>query len=281
MPGPRTLVLGSLAALMALTAAIRLQAQEPTKKPETDNKPATLRVLVPANAQVEIDGKATTQTGEVRRFVSPPLEPGKSYKYTIKASWVTAGQVFQFIREADITADKETVLDFRNFKDETVRVIFVPTPQEVVDKMLEMAGVKKDDVVYDLGCGDGRIVVTAAKKFGARGVGVDLDPERIKDSQENVKKNGVEKLVEIRQGDALKVKDIGKASVVTLYMLPEFNRRLVPILKKELKPGSRIVSHDYRLGDWEPEKHVTIQGPEREHTLYYWKIGEDTKKPPE
>jgi ribosomal protein L11 methylase PrmA len=147
--------------------------------------------------------------------------------------------------------------------------------------MLEMADVKKNDVVYDLGCGDGRIVVTAAKKFGARGVGVDLDPERIKDSQENVQKNGVEKLVEIRQGDALKVKDIGKASVVTLYMLPEFNRRLVPILKKELKPGSRIVSHDYRLGDWEPEKHVTIQGPEREHTLYYWKIGEENQKPPE
>lgn len=281
MPGPRTLVLGSLAALMALAATISLHAQEPTKKPETTNKPATLRVLVPANAQVEIDGKATTQTGEVRRFVSPPLEAGKSYKYTIKASWVTAGQVFQFIREADISADKETVLDFRDFKDETVRVIFVPTPQEVVDKMLEMADVKKDDVVYDLGCGDGRIVVTAAKKFGAHGVGVDLDPERIKDSQANVKKNGVEKLVEIRQGDALKVKDIGKATVVTLYMLPEFNRRLVPILKKELKPGSRIVSHDYRLGDWEPEKHVTIQGPEREHTLYYWKIGEENQKPPE
>src|SRR5690606_37179516 len=148
-------------------------------------------------------------------------------------------RIFSFIRVATVTPGRETEIDLRDLKDDdsTVRVIYVPTPQVVVDKMLEMAGVTGNDVVYDLGCGDGRIVVTAAKKYGARGVGVDLDPERIKESNANVKEAGVEKLVEIRQGDALKVDDIGKATVVTLYMLPEFNKRLAPILQKKLKPG--------------------------------------------
>src|SRR5262245_26909496 len=151
-------------------------------------------------------------------------------------------------------------------------VPFVPTPQEVVDKMLELAEVKKGDVVYDLGCGDGRIVVTAAKKFGARGVGVDFDPVRVKESKENAKKEEVEDKVEIRQGDALKVDDIGAASVVTLYLLPESNLKLRPILQQKLKPGTRIVAHDFDMGDWKPLKTVELKDQDGdEHTLYLWK----------
>ena len=150
-------------------------------------------------------------------------------------------------------------------------VIFVPTPQAVVDKMLEMAEVKKDDVVYDLGCGDGRIVVSAAKKYGCKATGFDIDPARIKESNENVKKNKVEDLVQIKQEDIFKL-DLTKASVVTLYLLPDLNVRLIPQLEK-LKPGSRIVSHDFDMKGVKPKKvvHVTPPGDtEREHTIFLW-----------
>jgi ubiquinone/menaquinone biosynthesis C-methylase UbiE len=156
--------------------------------------------------------------------------------------------------------------------DDKPDLLYVPTPPEVVAKMLDMAKVKKEDVVYDLGCGDGRIVATAAKKFGARGVGVDLNPERIKESRETVKKEGVENLVEIREGDALKVEDLDKATVVMLYMLPEFMRKLQPIAQKKLKPGTRIVSHDFKFPTWKPDEEIDFKGPERTHTLYLWTV---------
>ena len=152
-------------------------------------------------------------------------------------------------------------------------LVFVPTPEEVVEKMFKMVKVSKKDVVYDLGCGNGIIVAMAAKKFGCKCVGVDLNPVRIKEAHEMIKKYGVEKLVEIRQGDALKVKDFNKASVVMLYMLPEFMNWLEPIAKKTLKPGTRIVSHDYKWDStWEPEQTVEFKGPERVHVLYMWTV---------
>jgi ubiquinone/menaquinone biosynthesis C-methylase UbiE len=151
-------------------------------------------------------------------------------------------------------------------------IIYVPTPQPVVDKMLDMAKVTDKDVVYDLGCGDGRIVATAAKKYGAKGVGIDIDDERIKDSTKTVKSLGVEKLVEIRKGDALKVKDLEKATVVMLYMLDEFMGKLEPIAKKRLPKGARIVSHDFRFPNWEADRVVEFQGPERAHTLYFYTV---------
>ena len=148
---------------------------------------------------------------------------------------------------------------------------FVPTPQEVVERMLELAGVTKNDVVYDLGCGDGRIVITAAKKYGARGVGVDIDPERIAESRANAEKAGMTKLVEFRQQDAMTV-DVSPATVVTLYLLSASNLKLRPILTKELKPGSRIVSHAFSMGDWAPDRtddFTDSNGVTRR--LYLWK----------
>ena len=149
-------------------------------------------------------------------------------------------------------------------------VIFVPTPQNVVDKMLEMAQVKKGDLVYDLGCGDGRIVVTAAKKYGCKAVGFDIDPQRIKESKENVEKNNVGDLVTIKQEDIFKL-DLSKADVVTLYLLPSLNVKLIPQLKK-LKPGSRIVSHDFDMKGVKPDKVVTITPGDvyGDHTVYLW-----------
>ncbi len=163
--------------------------------------------------------------------------------------------------------------DKKEKKDDEFNLIYVATPESVVEKMLDMAKVKKMDVVFDLGCGDGRIVAIAAKKFGCKGVGIDLNPERIKDSHETIKKYGVAKLVDIRQGNALKVKDFNRASVVMLYMLPDFMNLLEPIAKKTLKPGTRIVSHDYKWeGDWVPDVTIEFKGPDRTHILYMWTV---------
>jgi tRNA G37 N-methylase Trm5 len=151
-------------------------------------------------------------------------------------------------------------------------VPYVPTPQEVVDRMLELAQVKKGDVIYDLGSGDGRIVVTAAKKYGVRAIGFEIDPQRIKESHENIKKAGVEKLVEIRQQD-IRTVDLSSASVLTMYLLPEVNLMIRPNIWKQMKPGSRIVSHDFDMGDWKPLKTEHIKdGASWDHTLYLWHV---------
>jgi precorrin-6B methylase 2 len=150
----------------------------------------------------------------------------------------------------------------------TPDVIYVPTPQEVVDKMLELAEVKKTDVVYDLGCGDGRIVVTAAKKFGAKGFGYDIDPERVKESKANVKDNKVGELVTIEEKDIFTL-DLSPASVITLYLLPSLNVKLVPQLKK-LKDGSRIVSHNFDMQGYKPKKKTEVEVGGRTHTVYLW-----------
>jgi SAM-dependent methyltransferase len=149
---------------------------------------------------------------------------------------------------------------------------YVPTPQDVVDRMLELAGVTSKDVVYDLGCGDGRLVVTAAQKYGAHGVGVDIDPERIAESQANAKKAGVDALVTFKLQDAMSV-DVSPATVVTLYLLSSSNLKLRPMLTKQLKPGARIVSHAFSMGDWEPDKVETFRDSNgATRTLYLWKV---------
>ncbi len=146
-------------------------------------------------------------------------------------------------------------------------VIFVPTPQSVVNAMLELAKVTKDDVVYDLGCGDGRIVVTAAKQFGARGVGIDIDPKRIAESNANAVAAGVTDRVKFLHTDLFADStNLSEATVVTLYLLPSLNRRLLPKLQRELKPGTRIVSNSFAMGDWQAEKTISVDGRE----IYFW-----------
>lgn len=151
-------------------------------------------------------------------------------------------------------------------------VVFVPTPQDVVDKMLEMAKVTKEDLIYDLGCGDGRIVVTAAKKYGCKAIGYDIDPKRVRESLENVEKNEVGDLVTIEQKDVFTL-DLSKANVVTLYLLPGLNVKLIPQLEK-LKDGSRIVSHDFAMEGVKPDNVVTLTSKEDEyeHTIYLWTV---------
>jgi len=146
-------------------------------------------------------------------------------------------------------------------------VPYVPTQPEVVDAMLKLAGVNKGDVVYDLGCGDGRVVVTAAKEKGARGVGIDIDGERINEARENAEKAGVADRVEFRQQDLFKA-DIREATVVAIYLLPAINLKLRPKLWRDLKPGTRIVSHSFDMGDWKPEKQIEVNG----EAIYFWTV---------
>ena len=169
---------------------------------------------------------------------------------------------------------------------------YLPTPENVIEEMLKLGGVNKGDVLYDLGSGDGRVVIAAAQKFGTRGVGVELDPSRIQEANENAKKAGVTDRVQFLQKDLFQT-DISKATVVTLYLLPDVNLKLRPRLLSQLKPGTRIVSHEFHMGEWKPQQVVKVLGPkqgenflyrdescytmllpaqQREHTLYYWVV---------
>ncbi len=156
----------------------------------------------------------------------------------------------------------------RSTLDET-DVPYVPTPPEVVTRMLEMAEVSEDDLVYDLGSGDGRIVIAAAEQFGARGVGIEIDPERIEEARQNARDAGVADRVEFRQQDLFEA-DIRPATVVTLYLLPSVNRKLRPKLFEELAPGTPVVSHDFDMNDWEPEQTVELKSSR----IYRWTIPE-------
>ena len=151
-------------------------------------------------------------------------------------------------------------------------VPYVPTPPEVVDRMLEIAQVKSGDVIYDLGSGDGRIIIRAAKRYGVRGVGIEIDADLVQKAKDNAFKEKVEHLVEFRAEDALKV-DVSRATVVTLYMLPEFNAKLRPIFDKELKPGARVVSHDFEIQGWVPDKVERIKGDFlHDHTILLFEV---------
>jgi SAM-dependent methyltransferase len=148
----------------------------------------------------------------------------------------------------------------------TPDVHYVPTPEPVVARMLDLARVRPGDVVYDLGCGDGRIVVEAARRGARKAVGVDLDPERVAEARENVRAAGVQDRARIVEGDLFE-QDLSDATVVTLYLLPELNLRLRPKLL-ELKPGTRIVSHAFDMGDWKPERQAEVAGK----TVYLWTV---------
>ncbi|MDW7995888.1 MAG: methyltransferase domain-containing protein [Gemmatales bacterium] len=295
----------TLSALLTLSVPVALWAQR------TVLASTLITIHVPADAKIEIGGYMTKSTGEVRHFVTPPLQVGREYSYDLVITYADGTvrrEVISFI------GGKPATFDFRKAKpkppdkaepkkptedkkppekkpedkkpaekkpkepppDRKPDVIFVPTPQPVVEAMLQLAKVTKEDVVYDLGCGDGRIVVTAAKKYGARAKGIDLDPQRIKESLDNVRKNGVENLVTIERADLFEA-DLSEATVITLYLLPELNLKLRPKLQK-LKPGTRIVSHDFDMGDWKPHRHITVTDENGlEHDVYLWIIGEPEK----
>jgi SAM-dependent methyltransferase len=151
-------------------------------------------------------------------------------------------------------------------------VPFVPTPPEVIDRMLEMARVKSNDMIYDIGSGDGRIIIQAAKKYGVKGVGIEIDHDLVQKARDNAVREKVEHLVEFRVQDAFTA-DVSPASVVTVYMLPEFNAKLRPMLEKQLRPGSRVVSHDFEIRGWKPNRIERMKGGfMHDHTIFLFEI---------
>jgi precorrin-6B methylase 2 len=227
-----------------------------------------MKLLLPHNdgsfyvdTKVLIDGKEIPGEGEVRT-VTATTAKDKDY-VVVKAVWETNNYT-RIIRPRKVVAKEgEITVDFRTKSDtekDDFEIGFYPTPQKVVDAMCAMAKVTKDDIVYDLGCGDGRLVITAVKKFGAKkGIGVDYDPQRVAESKDNAKRASITDRVEFRQGDVLKVSDLSDANVVLLYMGDDVNERLKPILQKTLKPGSRVVSHRFLMGDdWKPDRTETV-----------------------
>jgi SAM-dependent methyltransferase len=165
----------------------------------------------------------------------------------------------------------------------TPDVPYVPTTEKAVQEMLKLAGVKKTDIVYDLGCGDGRIVIAAAKNYGAHGVGIDINPERIKEAKENAKRAGVEDLVRFEENDLFKA-DFHEATVVTLFLLPTINLKLRPTLLQQLKPGTRIVSNTFDMGDWKAEKEASVGDSDDgdysglSQRLYLWTVRPGDRK---
>lgn len=238
-----------------------------------------LRVFVPQdNAKVFIDDKLTKQTGDERFFQSPPIEPGYTYRYTVVAKW-WPNNYTQIIRKRtiDVRAGQTATLDLREpdpKAPDDYHIRFIPTPDDVVDAMCSIAKVGPNDVVYDLGCGDGRIVIAAITDYKAkRGVGIDIDPKLVKLSEKYAAEAKVSDKVTFRQQDVLTIKDLSEATVVMMYMGEAVNLRLMPILKKTLKPGSRIVSHQFKMGDWKPDAtQVAYDDFGEEHPVYLWII---------
>jgi len=267
---------------VALAVGLTALASHPAPAQQPAGTKSKLKAIVPLdNAELSIEDRAMKTTGKVREFEIPAVDAGKTYEYALKATWrpnnytvITRTKTVTFKGGEDVTVD----LTKDDPKDRVV-IRFVPTPDDIVDRMIKLAAVKDTDVVFEPGCGDARITIAAVKAGAKKGVGVDIDKERVAEANANVKKAGVEKKVEIREGDALDIKDLDQASVVFLYMGNEFDMLIRPILWKQLKVGSRVVSHRFEMGDWKPDRTETVKGEDGdEYQLHLWTITEDVKK---
>ncbi len=233
-------------------------------------KTVTVEVYVPKDARLFLEGQETTSKGTMRRFVSPPLQPGK-YTYTIKAIIPGPDGSRTLTRRIDVRPGDFESIDLRAPGERPITdVEYEPTPQSVVDAALRLAKVTSKDVVWDLGCGDGRIPVTAAEKYGCQARGFDIDPERVKDSRGHAREHGVERLVTIEQRDLFTL-DLSKGpTVVTLYLLPRLNARLLPRLQN-LPPGTRVISIAHRMADIAPDERIVVDTELGEFDVYLWK----------
>jgi len=276
---------------VALTSALLtfalLVAAEPARGQDSKDAPAkaepvNIKVTLPhAKAQLSIQGQATRQTGMERTFISPPLEPGREYEYTLVAVW-EPNNYTKITRKKmlKVKAAQNVDVDFRKKdegKEDDILVRWVPTPPDIVDEMCKLGKIDKDDTVFDLGCGDGIMVIRAVKNFGAKkGVGVDIDPNKVKDAKAAAKAAGVSDRLEFREGDVLKPIDgLADATAILLYMGDDLNNALKPLLLKTLKPGTRIVSHRFKMGDWKPDKSITVRGNDGdEYLLHLWTVPE-------
>ena len=260
----------------------------PEKKPEakTELKASKLVVTMPeadeGEADFLIEDKPTKAKGTKREFeTKADLDPAEEYEYKLTAKYrpnnytvITRTKTVKFKGGDTITVDMT-----KASPDDKVVIRFVPTPDDIIQKMIALAKVTKDDVVYEPGCGDADITIAAIKAGAKKGVGIDIDPERVTEAKAKVKAAGLEKKIDIRLGDALDIKDFGDASVVFLYMGNEFDMAIRPKLFSQLKVGTRVVSHRFLMGDWKPEKTETITGADGDdYQIHLWTITEEVKK---
>jgi len=239
-------------------------------------------VTLPHEAsELVVDGTAIVGAGTSRKFETEPLEAGVTYRYTFTAKWqpntyttMVRTKVVAFRAGAQVVVN----LMVEDAGDR-VRVMYVPTPADVADEMVTLAGVTEPDVIYEPGCGDARITIAALKGGARRGVCIDIDPERVVESRTRVQEAGFEHLIDIRLGDALDLRDLSAVTVVFLYMGDHFNRLIRPVLWKELKVGARVVSHRFTMGDWKPDQTVTVSSAEGgDYELHLWTVTEELKK---
>jgi uncharacterized protein (TIGR03000 family) len=278
-------VLGLALAVLFLSAGlttVSVDAQD--KKEEKKKAKSKLKVLVPHDkAELLIENQKTKPTGEVREFETPELEVGKLYEYTFSVTWepnnythLTRTKSIEFKGGEDVVADL-TKADPKN--PDKAKIRWVPTPDDIVDEMIKLGNVKKGDVAYEPGPGDGRVLIAAIKKGADKAVGIEIDAKKAEEAKEAVKKAGLDKKITIIEGDALKDRDYSEATIVFLYMGNEFNNLLRPVLEKQLKPGTRIVSHRFVLGDWAPDKTIKVMGADGdEYTLHLWTVKEKKNK---
>ncbi|HVA50481.1 MAG TPA: TIGR03000 domain-containing protein [Pirellulales bacterium] len=230
----------------------------------------TVEVYLPPCARLLIEGQETKSKGPMRRFVSPPLPPGK-YVYTIKAIVPDPNGPRTVTRRIDVRPGDFESIDLRAPGERPITdVEYEPTPQKVVDALLRLAKITRKDVVWDLGCGDGRIVATAAKDYGCRACGFDIDPQRVKESLANVRTHGVQRLVTIDERDIFTLDLSTGPTVVTLSLLPRLNAKLLPQLRK-LPPGARVVSVGHRMADIKPDEQIAVDTQRGEFNVYLWK----------
>ena len=264
-----------------LPASVRAATLQSTAAVE---RRLTSRVVVtlPADdAELVVNGETIAGNGVSREFETRPLDAGHEHRYTFTATWKP--NTYTTITRSKTVALKAGVpvrVDLAvEDPGDRVRVIYVPTPADIAAAMVDLAGVGRDDVVFEPGCGDARITIAAIRKGARRGICVDIDDERARESRANVAAAGLADRIDVRHGDALDVKDLSDASVVLLYMGDHFDMMLRPILWRDLKVGSRIVSHRFTMGDWKPDKSLSIVGEDGiSYQLHLWTITPEVKR---
>jgi uncharacterized protein (TIGR03000 family) len=242
---------------------------------------ARLVITVPSEeAELVVNGLAIPGVGTSRTFETEALAPG-THQYTFTVAWepntytkmtrtktvpIRAGEPARVDLTADDPADR-------------VRVIYVPTPSDIAAAMVELAGIRDTDVVYEPGCGDGRITIAAIRAGARRGICIDIDPERARESKANVEAAGFATRIDVREGDALDLKDLSEVSVVFLYMGDHFNMLIRPVLWRDLPVGSRIVSHRFLMGDWKPDRTISLDSElGGTYDLHLWTITEELRR---
>lgn len=267
-----------------LAMAFAAPATIPRASAQAQGVKSKIKVTVPQeNAELLIENKATKTMGLTREYDTPALEAGKRYEYTFLARWrpntytvMTRPRTVQFTAGEDVVVD--LAKDSADGKDRA-EIRYLPTPEDIVDEMIKLAKITKDDVVFEPGCGDARVVVAAVKAGAKKAVGIDLEKDRVKDAKATVKAAGLVDKIDIREGDALDVKDYADATVIMLYMGEEFNLLIRPTLLRDLKVGARIVSHRFPMKDWKPDDTKKIVGQDgMDYEIHIWKVTEDAKK---